>query len=925
MAYSKRQRLVPREYGRNHRILQIAGEDITTTVSGGGSGGVGVVVNLSDLGDIELTSVQNEDTLSFHTASNRWVNSGISSKFLRTDINDETDTGIRTWFGGAIEGQSGSSVRAQINGSLRVGNVIIHSGGNSPNSTRASDYLHNNDGSLKWFTDGSENKVWHSGNDGNNSGLDADLLAGYDNSLYPRKDEDATISGTWTFDQNYNITETPGLNSERRTNGHDEWVEIYSDGTSLRDIHRTIRYGGTISSQSETPSGARLFAHDFTSINSGMFWVSLASITFNMTGNVESGNWEYAIRNGDYVSSDYVTSFTNTGVRIHKGAKLDSTLESQLTFTSGFAGSNWKLDPDDNGDAHLTVDRLTVRGRMDIYELVINKIRATNGSLWVSDSVKSDTYSHTPPDIYAVISVNEDTDITFLENDIIQAQEFDGRNVRKFVSRVTAAIDYDNGFFVVEILNGAPWSGMDLVRIGNTTNTDRQGALYLTSSDSGSPFMDILDGNNDISFGGDIKMRIGKLDGISGHSGYGIWGSRDGNVTDFVISSAGYAKIAGFNFDEESIYTGAKNGTSNTDLTLSNVAGGYRMRSKNFSIHSNGSVAVEGNITVTGGNAVTDTELGLVDDKADAAKGVTDKLDTLATITNNEFKVSSDASNYVRMFLNSPSDWGISGVINTNEVFSLGDENKIAAFTFDEEKLSAPFMELDGSNGSGAITLFTVNDQANYQGLFFGVQGLGKRNIGLLYKPSTTLPDELVLENTFGDVKMFGSNDVTLHAWGNIIFNSNNDIKVETGSIFSALASFNSTATFNSTTNLKSSTYVNGEIHLDSLARLTMKVHSSPAVSGNVTMDTRYQTVFSGKPTQADISLTLSNGVKGRCVVIINRNDSSGANILISGYIGGTFSVEGGGCATLIYDDGATDGGTDQGNWFCVSYYNNNW
>ena len=33
----------------------------------------------------------------------------------------------------------------------------------------------------------------------------------------------------------------------------------------------------------------------------------------------------------------------------------------------------------------LELDELTVRGTMNVYELIVNKIRATNGSLWVSD------------------------------------------------------------------------------------------------------------------------------------------------------------------------------------------------------------------------------------------------------------------------------------------------------------------------------------------------------------------------------------------------------------------------------------------------------------------------------------------------------------------------------------------------------------
>jgi len=43
------------------------------------------------------------------------------------------------------------------------------------------------------------------------------------------------------------------------------------------------------------------------------------------------------------------------------------------------------MDADTNT---LTVDNLVVRKLMQVYELVVNKISATNGSLWVSNAGK---------------------------------------------------------------------------------------------------------------------------------------------------------------------------------------------------------------------------------------------------------------------------------------------------------------------------------------------------------------------------------------------------------------------------------------------------------------------------------------------------------------------------------------------------------
>ena len=57
-------------------------------------------------------------------------------------------------------------------------------------------------------------------------------------------------------------------------------------------------------------------------------------------------------------------------------------------FIDGFTGNGWEIH-DTGSEVSATVDNLVVRGRMDVYELLINQIRATNGALWVSSAGKS--------------------------------------------------------------------------------------------------------------------------------------------------------------------------------------------------------------------------------------------------------------------------------------------------------------------------------------------------------------------------------------------------------------------------------------------------------------------------------------------------------------------------------------------------------
>lgn len=62
-----------------------------------------------------------------------------------------------------------------------------------------------------------------------------------------------------------------------------------------------------------------------------------------------------------------------------------------FTFSSGFAGSGWRIYKNvTSGNVVATFDELVVRKKMRVYELEVQKISATNGSLWVSDSCSGD-------------------------------------------------------------------------------------------------------------------------------------------------------------------------------------------------------------------------------------------------------------------------------------------------------------------------------------------------------------------------------------------------------------------------------------------------------------------------------------------------------------------------------------------------------
>ena len=234
---------------------------------------------------------------------------------------------------------------------------------------------------------------------------------------------------------------------------------------------------------------------------------------------------------------------------------------SSGTFVSGFAGAGALFAKDYLGmGAYAEVDNLTVRERFRVYELLIQQIRATNGSLWVSSAVKVEEVTDLGNGVYRCF-IGEDQFVPFLHqddqisgsgNDLIRAQRFTGTGVYLVNGEV---IDVENGeadvndnstarYFDMTITANSdiPQGGMDFVRIGNTNDINRQGALYLTSDDVGAPFMDVLDDIDSHSAFNDAdknKLRLGKLEGITVDGiqldGYGLF-SRNVYLTGSILA-----------------------------------------------------------------------------------------------------------------------------------------------------------------------------------------------------------------------------------------------------------------------------------------------------------------------------------------------------------------------------------------------------
>jgi len=111
-----------------------------------------------------------------------------------------------------------------------------------------------------------------------------------------------------------------------------------------------------------------------------------------MTFGGGAGTFNAATAVAFYTAEDTTTTIgtermliTNTG-EVEFNGDVEQTADGTRfynNYASGFAGSGFQIDRGitHTGETSAEFDHLTVRGTMNIYELLIHQIRATNGSI----------------------------------------------------------------------------------------------------------------------------------------------------------------------------------------------------------------------------------------------------------------------------------------------------------------------------------------------------------------------------------------------------------------------------------------------------------------------------------------------------------------------------------------------------------------
>lgn len=123
---------------------------------------------------------------------------------------------------------------------------------------------------------------------------------------------------------------------------------------------------------------------------------------------------------------------------------LVRALLSSPKFVDGFAGEGWRIWLE-NGLSHLTVDKLTVRQIMTVFEMLIEKIRSVGGQICVSAANGKIKEVQSVNGHYIITFEQENT---FAAHDLMRCQTFTGGNLKSYWVEIA---NVNNGSVVIPV------------------------------------------------------------------------------------------------------------------------------------------------------------------------------------------------------------------------------------------------------------------------------------------------------------------------------------------------------------------------------------------------------------------------------------------------------------------------------------------
>lgn len=167
-------------------------------------------------------------------------------------------------------------------------------------------------------------------------------------------------------------------------------------------------------------------------------------------GGIETG-WEQS-------QAEPTASLSEDGI-LNAAAAILKEYISSPKFIPGFTGEGFKIYKDEYGNWHIECDILDVRKVMNVFELLIQKVRSINGALVISQANGKVSAVTETPDLQSWILEFEDEDETFQAHDLVRYQVFDRRIIQ------SPAFDFTK--FTAYLYDGSAID--DSVKITNTS------------------------------------------------------------------------------------------------------------------------------------------------------------------------------------------------------------------------------------------------------------------------------------------------------------------------------------------------------------------------------------------------------------------------------------------------------------------------
>lgn len=359
---------------------------------------------------------------------------------------------------------------------------------------------------------------------------------------------------------------------------------IKGTGIQIRDGGLEIGYSGVPHYRQRIGGTSPNYYLDFTLVNNltGFRWYFGANKRLELFANGDLGIFRNAVVGAALtVETTSLLKGAITGqstMDITGLSRFDSDVSSKDTVFSGFGGSGWRIQKiaGSPNRYHFTIDRLTVRQTMDVYELVINQMRGTNGSLLVSDTAKISAITIVSSSIWDVTvdTGGETTLIPFVNGDKLMCSKWTASGL-KYYEATVSNINTANGTMRLTRTSGTSTAAVnDVVGRIDSSNSARRGYIYITSSDNNAPYLDVV--HQRIT-----KVRLGNLAGIvdsvlGSLSGFGLYSDNVFLRGRFVVAGGGTApnevSTRGY---VDAVQVGGRNHIPNSSLkgTAHNVSG----------------------------------------------------------------------------------------------------------------------------------------------------------------------------------------------------------------------------------------------------------------------------------------------------------------------------------------------------------------